>query len=141
MGWDFICKDIEDPKGYLDAEFSGQRTSGAATRILRSAMVGSVYYAAAEYTRPAEPTVVYAIVALTSRRGGEFGYKDMDDSMGPHESKCPVQILALLSPTKSDYANKWRERCWAYGGVVRSAELFQLEAPRVPDSVVQGRLL
>lgn len=141
MGWDFIQRRVNDPKAYLDAEFSGARSNNAATRILRSAMVGPVYYAAAEYTRPGEAPVVYAIVALTESRAGEFGYKDMDDTMGPCEARCPVQILALLSPTKNDLANKWRERCWAYGGVVRSAEMFELAGQRAPDVARQGNLL
>lgn len=35
----------------------------------------------------------------------------MEESMGPCEDHCPASILSLLSPTDSEYANNWRERC------------------------------
>lgn len=31
--------------------------------------------------------------------------------MEPCEDHCPASILSLLSPTDSEYANSWRERC------------------------------
>lgn len=40
-----------------------------------------------------------------------FGVKTMEESMGPCEDHCPASILSLLSPTDSEYANNWRERC------------------------------
>ena len=35
----------------------------------------------------------------------------MGESSGPCEDHCPASILSLLSPTDSEYANNWRERC------------------------------
>lgn len=35
----------------------------------------------------------------------------MRESSGPCEDHCPASILSLLSPTDSEYANNWRERC------------------------------
>ena len=84
-------------------------------RVLKSAMVGSVYYAAVTTEVAGQPTKVFAVVFLTCGRtkhdGCIWGYKDMDETMGPCESKCPASILALLTPTDSKYANEWRERC------------------------------
>jgi len=40
-----------------------------------------------------------------------FSYKNMSEDMGPAQSECPESILDLLSPTESDWANEWRERC------------------------------
>lgn len=84
-------------------------------RVLKSAMVGSVYYAAVTTEVAGQPTKVSAAVFLTCGRtrndGCIWGYKDMDETMGPCESKCPASILALLTPTDSKYANEWRERC------------------------------
>lgn len=84
-------------------------------RVLKSAMVGSVYYAAVAIDKPGKETKVSAAVYLTCGRvkhdGCIWGYKDMDETMGPCESKCPASILALLTPTDSQWANEWRERC------------------------------
>ena len=48
-----------------------------------------------------------------------FGYKDMDESMGPNISNCPASILDLLAPVEEhpisdesrQWASAWRERC------------------------------
>ena len=87
----------------------------ATHRVLKSAMVGSTYYAAVTTERAGKPTEVRAAVFLTCGKvkhdGCIWGYKDMDETMGPNESKCPASILALLTPTDSKWANEWRERC------------------------------
>jgi hypothetical protein len=42
-----------------------------------------------------------------------FGYKDMDETMGPLERECPERILKLLTaPPANEYARQWREDCW-----------------------------
>ena len=84
-------------------------------RVLKSAMVGSTYYGAVATDKPGQPTIVWAAVFLTCGKvkhdGCIWGYKDMDETVGPCESKCPASILALLTPTDSKWANEWRERC------------------------------
>jgi hypothetical protein len=52
-------------------------------------------------------------VFLTSRKSGEFAYKDMCESMGPYEAFCPARLLKLASPLRdeSGYAGAWRKRC------------------------------
>lgn len=84
-------------------------------KVLKSSMVGSVYYAAVTTEKPGQPTVVWAAVFLTCGRvkhdGCIWGYKDMDETMHPYYYDCPAGILALLTPTDNDSANEWRERC------------------------------
>lgn len=43
----------------------------------------------------------------------DFGYKDLNECMGPCEDGCPAHILDLLSPTDNEYALGWRQRCRA----------------------------
>lgn len=52
--------------------------------------------------------------------GWNFGYKDMDESMGPVAHRCPARILARLSPVDECYpagsqslfwATEWRAAC------------------------------
>lgn len=87
--------------------------NGAVSRVLKSAMVGAVYYAAVETVRD-ENRTVWAAVCLTSTDKGEFGYKDMDETCGPSDCKCPPSILKLLTETESEWANEWRKKCWEY---------------------------
>lgn len=97
-------------------------------KVEKSAMVGSVYYAAItsllkrksdnEYVEiPENERETFAVVFLTSVNNNDyynFSYKDMDESCGPCESKCPISILKLLSPIESQWANEWRKRCEEY---------------------------
>lgn len=55
---------------------------------------------------------VMGLVLLLSKYQGEWGYKDVDECMGPCETKCPKRILDKLSPTDSQYANDWRQACY-----------------------------
>lgn len=60
-----------------------------------------------------------------------WGYKDVDETMGPYQYDFPVSWLDLLSPCDSEYALEWRANVrkraeqmarfkigttWAYGG-------------------------
>lgn len=78
-------------------------------------MVGSTYYAALRVTDKETGNVeIVGEVVLThtnSREYFNFGMKAVSETMGPAEDRCPASILKLLSPTDSEWANEWRERC------------------------------
>lgn len=80
--------------------------------VHKSAMIGSVYYAAVSSVQ--KPERVFAVVFLTSVKDGYFYYKDMDESEGPRENKCPKSILTLLSEPNGELSESWRKRCWEY---------------------------
>lgn len=89
-------------------------------KVVKSSMVGRTYYAAVEIkAKDGNPRVV-AFVFLTRDftkiDGNNFGYKDMDETMGPCQHTCPVSILKALSPVEEGdgFAAKWREECWDY---------------------------
>jgi len=85
--------------------------------ILKSAFVGSIWYAAVELKRPENAIRVVAFIFLTrSYRNGEFGYKDMDETVGPCEVNCPMSIMKLLTPLVGDesYASEWRKNVYDY---------------------------
>lgn len=50
-----------------------------------------------------------------------WGYKDVDESMGPYEISFPYTWLDLLTPTDSQYANEWRARVKARGEKLQKA--------------------
>ena|ERR1035437_1619340 len=82
------------------------------------------YYAAVKTTIKATgETYTWAFVAMVNwtRDDYNFSYKDLDETMGPNISNCPLSILKLLTPTEQikmitgnarQYAKSWRIRCW-----------------------------
>jgi hypothetical protein len=115
MGWLFSNNFNPNRRIELDKQFTWASET-ARCRVLKSAMVGTTYYAAIEYTiEETGERKVFAAVALTeASRDGGWGYKDMDETVGPYETRCPASILDLLSPTDNQYALEWRQRCREY---------------------------
>ena len=127
MGWLYMHRMGMDgyatPKAYLDAQFTYDRKyedgTTYAMRVLDSACVGNrVWYAATRVERSGQEPYVIALVCLVrwnprDKEGLIFGYKDMEESMGPCEAECPDRILRLLTPTINEHALEWRERCRA----------------------------
>ena len=144
MGWTSLYP-TEYANGRVDkkAQMTKELSRFSDCRIIKCAMVGSVYYAAYEMTK--RPNEVHALVCLTEMHDGWFYYKDMEEEMGPYECKCPKAILDLLTPTSNEYARKWREACLAnigkpsayerlkklpYGTIIESnGQQFVKEAP------------
>lgn len=132
MGWtsyhaNYYKKGTVDRKRECDAYFMEGLNEGHYS-VLKSAMVGSTYYAAVkemvkyvgrdENNEPIyEPHEgkIFGVVFLTSTDMKDyfnFSYKDMDETCGPYESDCPKGILDLLSPTENEFALQWRTRCY-----------------------------
>lgn len=121
-----------DRKREMDSYFIEGLNEGF-YEIVKSAMVGSVYYAAIRqlmrcvkadnergYDRVAIPENeqrVHGVVMLTQVDMSDYyniAYKDISEDMGPYESKCPVSIIKALSPTTNENALAWRQRCIDY---------------------------
>lgn len=119
-----------DRKAECDAYFLEGLNSGY-YEVLKSAMVGSTYYAAVKPLKKyggkdangndvhidiqENEQRVFAAIFLTSTDMTDyynFSYKDMDESCGPHQTDCPKGILDLLTPTESEWANEWRKACY-----------------------------
>jgi hypothetical protein len=142
MGWLYMqsLNGYFGPRQYLDAQFTHTRPE-LTSKVLRSALVAMrVYYAAVEHVRHAtDERTVFATVCLVrynprDREGYIFGYKDMDESMGPRESECPTPILDLLTPTDSRYAIEWRARCRENAAARRA--LANKPSPRPGQTIV-----
>lgn len=127
MGWTEYAA-TEFKKGRVDRKaecdkivtWSNETTT---SKVLKSSMVGSTYYAAVEYIKNGERQV-YAMVCLTSvRERYLFAYKDMSEDMGPYKYDCPKSIIDLLTPTDNKYANEWRQKCLDKKKEVKLAKL------------------
>jgi len=60
--------------------------------------------------------VVAGVWLIRFTRDGDFGRKDMDESMGPCQHRAPSRILDLLTPLDDEsdprgYARAWRAGC------------------------------
>jgi hypothetical protein len=121
MGWLFMRSlgGHATPKAYLDDQFTYAREDRR-SRVLASGLVAMrTYYAAVEHiTVSTGAREVWALVCLVrynrrDREGFVFGYKDMEESMGPCEDACPAKVLDLLTATDNAHALDWRSRCRA----------------------------
>lgn len=103
-----------DRKAELDAMYNWE-DENRKCEVLRSSMVGSTYYAAVKsFNKTNGYERVCAAICLTSTNSKDyynFAYKDMDETCGPYKYDCPKGILDLLTPTDSEWANNWREKC------------------------------
>jgi len=122
MGWLFYNSTMLLPNGKVDrkAEINSGFSQGYS--VVKSSMVGTVYYGAIKKESTGE---IFGSVILTSKNGSyNFGYKSMDESYGPYESKCPLSILNILTPTDNESANRWRQRCRDYHEQKKSPTAF-----------------
>jgi hypothetical protein len=107
----------DDIAAWFRRELSMDR-DGVVSRALDVAMVDRAeLYAAVETVRDGERQVWAAVFKIGFRPndpdGYTFSYRDMDETVGPVEARCPARILDLLTPTDHERANGWRERCRA----------------------------
>ena len=119
MGWLFMEKPY-NVRMFLDAEFTGGRLQSKQYRVIDSAIVNlKEYYAAIEIDSPTLERQVFGLVCLLEYRpkdprGFTFGYKSMDECMGPNACKCPERLLKLFSAPQNGYATAWRQNCLRY---------------------------
>lgn len=106
---------------FIEKEFMREPSWG---EIIDHSKVGNTLYLALKLgpKHGEREGLVTALVILLrkSRDYYNFGYKDMSESCGPVESKCPKRIINLLSPldklyepgsSSYEWAKAWRERC------------------------------
>jgi len=133
MGWFFYTdrrvQTYTDEKAEI-ARLCTFESDTRKTELVKACKVGSTWYAAAKitsidgssvedatYVTDADGSITFGAVFLTRYDDGCWGYKDMEESAGPVESRAPLSLLALLSDLKDpdSYAHAWRQRCrdWA----------------------------
>lgn len=135
MGWtsyhaQYYKNGTVDKKRECDEYWEGGLNRGH-FKVLKSAMVGSTYYAAVQVLKEhvgtddnnndiyknIENGHIYGVIFLTSTNMKDyynFSYKPMDETMHPYKYDCPVGILKLLPATDNKYAKEWRKKCWEY---------------------------
>ena len=149
MGWLFYTdrrvQTCADEKAEI-ARLCSFETDTRKTELVKACKVGPTWYAAARvtnidgtpiddatYVTDADGSITFGAVFLTRYDDGCWGYKDMEESAGPVESRAPLFLLNLLSGLKDSdsYAQAWRQRCrdWAAIPDYQEGDRIKLAAP------------
>jgi hypothetical protein len=119
MGWLYRDEPIDDPLAYLKAKYNYDCDTHT-LQTLDGARIGNTVYLAVKSTvkKTSRSFVFAAVILIRNTKKDGFGYKDMDESMGPCECNCPQRIMRLLSPTADiphpGYTADWRARVAAW---------------------------
>jgi len=120
MGWSSHHATRYTKSGAIDrkAECAALFESSEGYEIVKSSMVGSVWYAAIRGKgkhKPVPEQPVWAAVVLTAtdpQSYFNFSVKEMDETYGPVYYECPKSVLRALSETDNQAALEWRAKCW-----------------------------
>jgi hypothetical protein len=109
MGWYFG----HETRASLIAELTASTDSGRKFDTIRSCVRGSILWAKHQVTEKDGSVHTFIACYILSKAQGWWGYKPMDESMGPCYYHCPLTYLDGLS-APIGYAAQWRERVRAY---------------------------
>ncbi len=114
MGWLYCSSSRSDLIAHIKRDI---QTSTNLTPIDYSA-AGNFLYALVD-VHPTETKPAYKTILVFKMAGGNsesphyrWGYKDMDESMGPYAYTCPLKFLDA-STCQTETAIAWREACRA----------------------------
>ena len=124
------------PKGTTDREFfqdlMGERYTIVECATVNPRSEGGAFYAAVRTNEGPNAGTVWAFVALVHWVPDfyNFGYKDMDETMGPNAAEAPARVLDALTPLPECAG------CRPLRSPVR--QLQHLHRPRVARGLPQG---
>jgi hypothetical protein len=71
----------------------------------------------------------FIVLFLLAKERGSYGYKVMDESMGPYYYKCPVSFLDRVPATN----HEWRAKVYAYADLQKAKRLARKQRDAVID--------
>ncbi len=116
MGWASFSDNGLSIGEICTREFTSTNPAGDRWSVVDQSTRGSVWYGVGRLDRVGQSPVFFGLVWLTSRRGGEFSYKDMTEDMGPYRWDMPARLLDQLdklAPNPGQSALDWRAKCRA----------------------------
>ncbi len=101
MGWLFLdeCKTREQIIEHVLRE---------TPKVLAHEVLGDQLWVVAQASDPAVPIVVLFLLDGTS--GSGWGYKAIDETMGPCYYACPLALLDMTPGIPGTYSISWREQ-------------------------------
>ena len=111
MGWLYQSRMRgQSNREWFEKEFSSLEFLECATYL------GTFYAAVRPKAKPETPAMCLVILCRWIPNDVyNFGYKDMDETMGPYGARCPEKVLKALGPLepgKYPYAEEFRRLCW-----------------------------
>jgi len=152
MGWTYTIKARGETIRDFFARELGFQTERRTVKLLDCAVVNlrEAYLAFEDIDHTTGKREVFAVVCLIHyypKSYHNFGYKDMEESVGPYNYKCPERILKLLTPTTNEFALKWRKKCWERIERIKSmpkfsnGDILEFEEPiKFADGTSRSRL-
>lgn len=116
MGWTFFTDTGETTGEICTREFTSTNAAGDCWSVVDQSTRGSVWYAIGRVDKVGHAPVFYGLIWLTSRKQGDFGYKDMTENCGPYYWDMPKRLLDQLdqlAPNATGHALEWRAKCRA----------------------------
>jgi hypothetical protein len=131
MGWTFMPSRGRDAVEIIRGQLEWENDIFT-DKVIDHAVVGTTLYLLVCRTPKAawEPSTTYVndadgsfrwiAVVLTSkaRDAYDLGYKELEESMGPVEARCPRRLIDAASPLRhphpaaeGNYAARWRQKC------------------------------
>lgn len=122
MGWTFL---EDKPPTMTPAAFiASKETEAGYSEVVQQATVNSTVFLAVKVLKPtdlqreifevaSDGSITMALVCMFKTGAGGFGWKTMDEMVGPLGEKAPVGIMEKLSkvkPGSPSFAEKWRVR-------------------------------
>jgi hypothetical protein len=86
---------------YLKTDFSDH------VKAIRHSLRGNHFWTLVENKNTGERIIRLDVITCYK---GEWGYKPLDETMGPFYYDCPIGMIEQTTPTDNKYANKWRQR-------------------------------
>jgi hypothetical protein len=111
MGWLFPYS--TRTRADLVAHLRRPERYGDSNELLHSSVVGNNHWYLCRHKETGRVWIGLDRMQGGARREPGWGYKDMDESMGPVEVNCPLSFLSQASEPEG-YAVEWRERVRAH---------------------------
>jgi hypothetical protein len=122
LGWLIYSRPPANVQDEINRICTFETDTQSATPI-KACRVGAVWYVAVQtkMKHGAPPPddyqvddlgqFTFAAIIKTRRDRDGWGYRAIEEVAGPPYSLAPRYLIEMLSPTKSDWANAWRDRC------------------------------
>lgn len=119
MGWSFEWHE-RPRKDFIKERLEGWDTDHVTARLIdhsdRGARLWKVYEITWKQGERAGQTYRFISLDLIAKdKGGGWGYKDIDESMGPYYYDCPLRLLDAAMPAPEDkHGLEWRQKVREY---------------------------
>ncbi len=111
MGWDFT-RDASKADIVKDCLFGGAKPTEYVPIAHKT--VGNCLWVVFEHDSQDRNARFIGLYLLEKQRGYGWGYKPMDEGMGPYELSCPLQFLDITPLPQSPFAEAWRAKVRDY---------------------------